>query len=80
MVHTLDMLQTSMCRVKYLQTKHTESFFRITLCKNVKHGEEDQETYSGHVTKKDQWVYIKIECLKSNTVPIITSDAWLIFL
>ncbi len=45
---------------------------------------EDQETYSGHIMKKQQWVYIKIKCLEGNTVPIITANldsayAWLFF-
>ncbi len=30
-------------------------------------GEEHQETYSGYVTKKEQRVYIKIECIKAGT-------------
>ncbi len=29
-------------------------------------GEEDQETYSSRITKKDQRVYIKIECLRGD--------------
>ncbi len=36
-------------------------------------GEEDQETYSGCVLKKEQRVRIKIECLRGNTVPMITA-------
>ncbi len=33
--------------------------------------------YSGRcVTKKEQRVYIKIECLRANTVPIITSNLY----
>ncbi len=34
---------------------------------------EDQETYLGRITKKEPQVYIKIECLRGNTVPIITT-------
>ncbi len=34
-------------------------------------GEEDQRNYSGHIMKKEQWAYIKIECLRGNTMPII---------
>ncbi len=34
-------------------------------------GEEDQETYLGRVTKQEQRVYIKIKCLRGNTVSII---------
>ncbi len=30
-------------------------------------GEKDQETFSSHVMKKEQKVYIKIECLKPAT-------------
>ncbi len=37
-------------------------------------GRKDQETYSGSVTKKEQWVNIKIECLRGYTVPIITAN------
>ncbi len=37
-------------------------------------GKEDQESYSGRGTKKEQRVYIKIECLKGNIVPIITAS------
>ncbi len=36
--------------------------------------EEDQETYSGRITKKEQRVYIKIECLRCNTMLIITAN------
>ncbi len=36
--------------------------------------EEDRETYSDQVTKKEQRAYIKIECLRGNTVSIITAN------
>ncbi len=35
---------------------------------------EDQKTYSDCVTKKEQRVYIKIECLRGNTVAINTAN------
>ncbi len=41
------------------------------MCKNV--SGEDQKTYSSHVTKKEQRAYIKIKCLRGNTVSIITA-------
>ncbi len=37
-------------------------------------GEEYQETYSACVIKKEQRAYIKIKCLRGNTVPIITAN------
>ncbi len=36
--------------------------------------EEDQETYSGRVTKKELQAYIKIEYVRGNTVPIIAAN------
>ncbi len=34
-------------------------------------GEKDQETYSGHVTKKEQWAHIKIKRIRGGIISII---------
>ncbi len=44
------------------------------MCKNIGLNEEDRETYSGYVTKKEQRAYIKIKCLRGNTVPVIIAN------
>ncbi len=37
-------------------------------------GEEDKETYTGCVTKKEKRAYIKIERIRGNTLPVIAAN------
>ncbi len=54
-----------------LINKTCKKFFPNNIAKISDGGEEDQKTYSGHVMKKEQQRYIKIESFRGNTVLII---------
>ncbi len=67
-------LHESQCIMWSLTNKTYKKFFSKTLCKNVTQRRRRPKNLLKLCYEKVQQVYIKIECLRGNTIPIFTAS------